>query len=667
MAGTSTAVPQRPAAAVAVPMVAVPVVAVPMERDRYLPEVNGLRALAVLAVIAYHLDLAVVPGGFLGVDAFFTISGFVITRSIFGGMDRGTFSLPRFYYARLRRLFPALLVTVAATVLVAIALFPPAALVRTSLQSLAALASVSNILFWSQDDYFSPAASSSPFLHTWSLGVEEQFYLFWPLFLLLLFRLAPRFVPLAMAALFLIGLAIADVTVRTYPVTAFYWMPFRIFEFAAGGFIATWRPEVRPRGWKAEAVMAGGLAVLVASFLVYGESTPVPGLQTLVPVLAVAAVIRAGHARYVDVLLTNPVSAALGRASYSLYLVHWPIVVFWKWIADRPLTILDMVAAAAVTLFAGLLLHVLVERRFRYHDFLRRHGGGRLAPAGFAALLVVVGATSGAAWGQGGWVWRSAHYLPEGFLREQMQHRYANLPKVCNLGNGLHCLTPPPADRERVLVIGDSHATDGLNILLPSLSNQYIVIDEIPGCPPFEPASPLWNLPNIKPACVAGNARRFDPAFVRNFDLIVLSVFWSWYQASDADPFLTLIQKAAPEAKIIVLDNYIELKELCSDRLERYGLDSCFVPDNIRSRFRYEDDLRALAERHGALFLSKRDLLCKGDDCAFYADEAHRIPFTWDAHHLSLEFAEMIGERAKPLLQASISRNANRLAGTASP
>jgi hypothetical protein len=306
-----------------------------------------------------------------------------------------------------------------------------------------------------------------------------------------------------------------------------------------------------------------------------------------------------------------------------------------------------------------------VERRFRYYDFLRRDGGSRAAPAVLAAVLIAVGVTSGAAWSQGGWVWRSSSYYPSDFVRQQMSRRYANVAGVCNLGNGAHCTTPMPADRRHVLVIGDSHATDGLNILMPSLAGQYVVLDERPGCPPFTPTSELRHMAHIRQPCLDWNARRLTPDFVKDYDVIVLSVFWDWYTPADAEAFLRVVHEAAPRARVVVLGNYVVLNRPCADRAQRRGMADCFVPANIAGEFRFEDELRALAERYGDFFLSKRDLMCSEGGCAFFADAGQTVPFTWDLHHLSLEFATLVGERARPALAAYLGGNGVQVAGHA--
>lgn len=221
----------------------------------FIPSIEGMRALAVLMVLLFHLDIYLLGGGYLGVDLFFVISGFIITRNILADQYHGRFSLREFYVRRFRRLFPALLVTVLFTLLAGAIILPPAELAATAASAVYALFSLANIHFWLGSGYFEAAAESQPLLHTWSLSVEEQFYLFWPALLLILAhtqRLLVLIVPILSASL-LTGIFLQN----EHPEAVFYLLPFRLPQLMAGAVIAAL--SLRLDG------TSGNLAVLIGS------------------------------------------------------------------------------------------------------------------------------------------------------------------------------------------------------------------------------------------------------------------------------------------------------------------------------------------------------------------------------------------------------------------
>ena len=296
----------------------------------YRRDIDGLRAIAVIAVVLYHAAVPGFSGGFVGVDIFFVISGYLITGLILKDDDRGQFSLANFYHRRIRRILPALVVVVGATWIAAAGLLLPQPFKDFS-QSLVALALFStNLLFYSENGYFDAAGQVKPLLHTWSLAVEEQFYILFPLALLLLRRWVPRHWPWCIAAVALLSLGASEWAVRTAPDAAFYLPQYRVWELALGALLAAHR-----RSWLvAEPLRAAatgvGLVMIACAVYAFSERTRFPGLHALVPCVGAALVIGAGeggHTRMHRVLRLTPV-VFVGLISYSLYLWHWPLLVF---------------------------------------------------------------------------------------------------------------------------------------------------------------------------------------------------------------------------------------------------------------------------------------------------------------------------------------------------
>lgn len=324
--------------------------------------VNGLRAVAVLVVIAFHFGLYPIRGGFVGVDIFFVISGFVITASIMERLNNKSFTLIGYFKSRFYRIFPALLVTTLITlVLSAFILFPVDA-ERSAWHGLAAIGFVSNFLFWKEVGYFDADSSYKPFLHTWSLAVEWQFYMLWPLavYILYLFR---RFATVLL--IFGIGLGIAaSGLLMNYPNFVFYMMPPRGWEFALGGLIALVPADHKIRQRFAFTSFVLGFGAIAISVVMFNDNTVFPGFAAALPCFG-AFLLLFFKRDYSEKVLSLSPFQYLGKVSYSLYLVHWPVLILYQHFVFRSLGVIDIVLMSAVTLILSHLSYVYVEQEFR--------------------------------------------------------------------------------------------------------------------------------------------------------------------------------------------------------------------------------------------------------------------------------------------------------------
>ena len=309
--------------------------------DRYRPEIDGLRAVAVVLVVLYHVGVPGITGGFVGVDVFFVISGYLITSLlVLEAETRGRISLSSFYARRIRRLFPALMVVVLATLLLGAIWLLPVFSEQTDLakSAIATAFYVSNVYFWLfTGDYFGAPAALEPLLHTWTLAVEEQFYLFWPLLIIGALRLGrirqtdlKRDLLKAVAVLFVISFVIGVWQTAASPRAAFYLMPARAWEFAVGGIVALILPrEKRSAPTGAGWLSAVGLLVIIGSAVYLDDKAPFPGFNALMPTLGACAVIAGGALNQkslaVRFLTTRPM-VLIGLWSYSWYLWHWPLL-----------------------------------------------------------------------------------------------------------------------------------------------------------------------------------------------------------------------------------------------------------------------------------------------------------------------------------------------------
>lgn len=296
----------------------------------YRPDIDGLRAIAVLSVVIYHLRIPL-RGGYVGVDIFFTISGFLIGSIILRETAAGTFTFRRFYERRIRRIFPALFAMLIACTAAAFIYLFPLEMIDYAKSLATASVSVSNLYFWSQSGYFDAASSARPLLHTWSLAVEEQFYIVFPILIVLLRRYFPRRVELAIYILALGSFVLSAWQVFVFPATTFYWAHTRAWELLLGTIVATDTIRLRS-AWARNIIGIAGLLLIFGTLLFYKEWFPFPGLAALPPCLGTAMVIAAGRSgkNVAGTLLSFKPLVFVGLISYSFYLWHWPVIVFNK-------------------------------------------------------------------------------------------------------------------------------------------------------------------------------------------------------------------------------------------------------------------------------------------------------------------------------------------------
>lgn len=433
-------------------------------------DIDGLRAIAVILILFFHLRLINVPGGFIGVDVFFVISGFLITNLIIRDVTKSEFSFGRFYIRRLRRLGPALLVTLAITLLVGWFILPPNLYQETAQAAFASVASVSNFYFWQLADYFDTAAAYKPLLHTWSLGVEEQFYLLWPALLLLGTKfLSKTGLLAALVIVSLISLALSEALLSQHASAAFFLTPFRIYELSIGAILAV-------GGWQARGPIAANAASVVGFFIIlyvattYTDKTTFPGVNALLPAGAAALLIYGGPAAIVNRALAVPPIRYIGRISYSVYLVHVPLFVYYLFLFGEATTSAAIGGLILGALTLGAISYHLVETPFRatatqgFVISAPRLGGFCLAAAAFVSL------SSGLIYAQGGFKTR---YDPEiiAILEERDQaylQRFNDTGEwTCNATQNSKTVyfdvfdDCQPSDRkDMIVVLGDSHAAD---------------------------------------------------------------------------------------------------------------------------------------------------------------------------------------------------------------
>lgn len=448
----------------------------------YRPEIDGLRAIAVLSVILFHAHAPALPGGFLGVDIFFVISGFLITGLIARDLSEHRFSLAHFWERRIRRIAPALLATILATTPFAIWLMLPDDLENYGQSVVATLAFSNNILLWLTSGYFALEASFKPLMHSWSLGVEEQYYLLVPLLALAVARSADGGVArlrLAMLVITLSSFGLCLWAAVIDPVANFLMLPTRAWQLGAGALAALHQPALLRLAGRARAALVGmAFAMVLAPLWLLSEAEPLPGLPTLVPVTGAALLLALGDGNsLVGRLLSCKAMRAIGLISYSAYLVHQPVLAMARILSLAEPSPLFMLGLIPAILGLAALSWRFVEQPFRRPA---RHGGWpRLRlyglTAGVAAPLLALGLVLH--FGSG-----MPHRFPE--LETDKAGFGASQNIAYNLRPQALEGQPLPASGLAVQVIGNSFARDFVNMALDgaNLSASRFSYHEYQGC-----------------------------------------------------------------------------------------------------------------------------------------------------------------------------------------
>lgn len=337
-----------------------------MSLSKYRPDIDGLRAVAVLLVLMFHLELGL-PGGYVGVDVFFVISGYLITGIIKREIEQGEFTFGGFYARRARRIIPPLVVVMLFSSIAALIILLPSDLERYARSVVAALLSVSNLWFWSQGGYFGSASEMAPLLHTWSLAVEEQFYILLPIALLLLYRWAPRRAGQVLLLTCVGSFAASAWFVSTRTPEVFYFSPFRAWELLLGSLLAVYQLPVITSKLNRQWVAALGLLFIVVPAFMYTPQTVFPGLAAALPCIGAALLIWTGTygESTITQMLKSRALVFVGLISYSLYLWHWPLLVLAKHALGENLQFDDRLGIGLASLVLATLSWRFIETPFR--------------------------------------------------------------------------------------------------------------------------------------------------------------------------------------------------------------------------------------------------------------------------------------------------------------
>jgi peptidoglycan/LPS O-acetylase OafA/YrhL len=642
------------------------------------PDMDGLRAVAVLGVILFHVDPRWLPGGFVGVDVFYVISGYLITGIVARELGEGRFSFRSFYERRIRRILPALWALLIVCVPISWLLMLPADAEAMGKSALWATLAMANVYFWREvsTDYFAPESAQWPFLHLWSLGVEEQFYVIWPAVLVAVWRLAPRERARSIAC----GLALCSVLASTLLAEAllakqqarfaYYMLPPRAGELALGAALALGRMPAGNRACTAARTTAAlGWGLLACSFSMLSENDPFPGWRSLLPTLGTAALILSGQlapgGAWIAPLRWGP-AQWLGRCSYSAYLWHWPVIAWWHYLWGQPGTIAGLALMSATMLLADASRRWVEDparlSRRPWPSAAWRHG---LVPALLVATLALLVAR-GDRWHlplypdaqREAWAALAPYTLPAHRLEWVCQQQSLEPARLtdprCELGSG-----NAPA---RILLLGDSQAAQFAPLFRIAAEEQGVRVRSIAlgSCAPL--AGPLKGVvaDGRLAACSYGVPLMLQRA--RDFPLLILGAAWGAYAQSEPAVWTRLETQlrdfTAEGHQVWLLPRIPELvayDAACPLKRARVG-DWLRCPAALETSGAASDTntrLGALAERIPNVRLLSLPTTCTDRQCTVADADGHYLYA--DSSHLSAHgsrnlAAELIRTNAMPRL-----------------
>ncbi len=361
---------------------------------KYRHDIDGLRALSVIMVILNHLGFPWCGGGYVGVDVFFVISGYVITQHLAKEASSGTFSIAGFYERRIRRLLPGLAAVVALVVMVAWRIMLPEDFRSLTNSVASASLAASNVYFWRQSGYFDVSSITKPMLHTWSLAVEEQFYFIYPLLFACLHKAGKKLLLPVLGLLVAASFTLASFLVHGHPIPTFFLLPTRLWEMLVGGVVFLAFVPFRPSKGFGALLSCGGLGLIAVASTMYSDRTPFPGITALLPTCGAVLFILAGQAEHktavFKVMTWTPV-LCIGKISYLLYLTHWPIIVLWTYLKISNLGLLDKFLIIIISISLSVAIYVFAERPFRSRAILPQRWHAYTAATAFFLLCCALG------------------------------------------------------------------------------------------------------------------------------------------------------------------------------------------------------------------------------------------------------------------------------------
>lgn len=608
---------------------------VQMNKNQYRPDIDGLRAIAVLSVLLHHLNATLLPGGFIGVDIFFVISGYLITSQVYKEICSGSFSIQQFYKRRINRIIPILITVIFATLIVGVVLLSPSDLIKLGKSAIYAMLGLSNLFFWREyGNYFAGNASEAPLLHTWSLGVEEQFYIIWPLLILTLTKLIQKRIASVLAALIVGSLVVSEAGINIAASASYYMLPTRIFELMIGGLLAIFVAHNQSTSRIYSILsLTMGISIIGVSLFLIDKFSSFPGVNAIWPCLGAALVIWSGtNPQPISWILTNRPMIFIGLISYSLYLWHWPIIAF--------LSYLNIRISLSIGFFVALSSFTLAYLSWRFIETPMRRTGALLS---FLKVFVrrfvmpvIILLLIGLAMVYTGGI--STRFDP---LVAEFERAVEAKPDV--LRSGCHVPTAmyktPPNNKCRLgmekteldgILIGDSFANhfSGMVDLMAKAEDRAFIDYTMDGCPP------ILGYDTGKASAYAERCRKRNEAtyaMIANssYERVILAGNWPKDRKAGEQLIMSIetILKTGSKLTVIIANEGIDRATSCPIRQLMYNIsEHCEYPrngpptyfDEIESRF------------PNVHLLDPNRVICRSNFCnpvldstLLYRDDAH--------------------------------------------
>lgn len=628
-----------------------------VQHHEYRPDIDGLRAIAVLSVVIFHAFPEFMRGGFIGVDIFFVISGFLISKIIIGEIQRESFSFIDFYSRRIRRIFPALIIVLTACTIIGWIILLPGDYSQLGKHLLGGATFTSNFILWSEAGYFDSSAESKPLLHLWSLAIEEQFYIIWPLLLWLCARKRKNLLSMTILAA-AISFAANIYLVKEHSTAAFY-SPFtRFWEILFGGLLACIsieRQELASRGkgstklkasenFLANALSMTGILLLVMGFSWIEKTASFPGAWALLPVLATTLLIYAGPATWFNRhVLSSRILVWFGLISFPLYLWHWPLLVFARIAKGGTPSLEFRLMIVVLSILLAWATYRFIEQGIRKKT-LPGHKSLSLATAmtltGLAGLALH--ATAGVpsrfpeairSIAEYAFDYRPAYRAGSCFLDPEQDHAYFS---TCDDGNN--------KVEHRVLLWGDSHAAHLYPGYLALKNPETQIIQRTAsGCPPL-----LEINIESRPHCQKVNDHVIKMIHHERPEKVVLAAIWTEYDLRTLEKTLESIRVAGVR-KIDFVGPVPQWNESLPRQLHIHFSNSIphVLPERMKTGLRteffdIEDSLKLRVQRLGARYISAQEILCNAEGCLTRVGDSASELTAWDYGHLTQKGSEFL-------------------------
>lgn len=611
-----------------------------------------------MAVVAFHAFPDVIRGGFVGVDVFFVISGYLISRIVMHEVDAGEFSFIDFYIRRVRRIVPALLIVLVSCYVAGWRMLSDGDFGLLGKHIAGGAAFLSNFVLWKESGYFDPEGSTKPLLHLWSLGVEEQFYIVWPAIILAAVTLGRRL------ALTISAIAIISFVCNTWLLSdgsaGAYYFPFSRFWELLAGAIGAWlmhEHEASVHMWRerfGSAASLAGFAMIAGAIFCLQKDLPFPGWRAIAPVLGALCIILAGPgATFNRWVLSNRVLVWVGLISFPLYLWHWPILTFRNLVIIEKASALETAGLVALSVLLAWIVYAVVERP------IRRRGGPKTALA-LLVLLIGVGYAGYNDYARGGLPFRS---VVEQDLRQDISDYLATPPNALNCAVTDEGFVPPPACMQAagnpaaplVFIWGDSHTANASYGFTSDKLKEFgirLAVAMKGGCPPV-----LGYHPTQSSRCEGFYDESLEKIKALKPDVVMLTGSWSLYSEKNgynelkAPALIDTVQALRKfGVKKIIIVGCFPVFEISQPRLGK----RLFVANERDRTFeRFDMTLYAIdarvkgaAKMADADFISPLDYMCNSNGCLISASKARYEPVAYDRSHMTYPGSEYFVDKA---------------------